>query len=138
MVVPRFKFLNLIVVLAAPRACFIMEKLRTLYGSPSSSMVNPFLMSDVSTATFRADDERWVKKMVGAKATDVPTKDAKMASFIIIVAVYYTNNDAIDATIKCCSLFFMRSNGMEWMDAKLTTSRMHLFTPRLCSSSSVA
>ena len=84
---PRFKFLNLIVVLAAPRACFIMEKLRTLYGSPSSSMVNPFLMSDVSTATLRADDERWVK-MVGAKATDAPTKDAKMASFMVIAVAY--------------------------------------------------
>lgn len=76
------------VILAAPRACFIMEKLRTLYGSPSSSMVNPFLMSDVSTATLRAEDDARVK-LVGAKATAVPTKDAKMASFMVIVDVYY-------------------------------------------------
>ena len=51
MVLPRSKFLNLMVVLAAPRACFIIEKLSTLCGSPSISMVIPFLMSDVSTAT---------------------------------------------------------------------------------------
>ena len=41
------------VVLAAPRACFIILKLSTLYGSPSSSIVRPFLISDVSTATDR-------------------------------------------------------------------------------------
>ena len=89
-VVPRFKFLNLIVVLAAPRACFIMEKLRTLYGSPSSSIVNPFLMSDVSTATLRAvDDERWVVTMVGAKAAEVAIKDVKMASFMLFFSLYW-------------------------------------------------
>ena len=53
-VLPRFKFLNLMVVLAAPRACFMMEKDRTFHGSPSISTVRPFLMSDVSMATFRA------------------------------------------------------------------------------------
>jgi len=53
MVLPRIKFLNLIVVLAAPRACFMILKLKTLYGSLSISTVNPFLMSDVSMATWR-------------------------------------------------------------------------------------
>jgi len=57
MVVPFMRFLNLIVVLAAPRACFMMLKLTTLKGSPSISIVMPFLMSDVSTATLRDDDD---------------------------------------------------------------------------------
>lgn len=51
MVLPRIKFLNLMVVLAAPLACFIIEKDMTRYGSPSSSStVRPFLMSEVSIA----------------------------------------------------------------------------------------
>jgi hypothetical protein len=47
-------------------------------------MVNPFLMSDVSTATLRAVAERWVVTMVGAKAAEVAIKDVKMASFILL------------------------------------------------------
>ena len=67
MVFPRIRFLNLIVVLAAPRACFMMLKFKTLYGSPSSSMVIPFLMSDVSMATFNADfDNRADECPIGA------------------------------------------------------------------------
>jgi len=57
MVVPFIKFLNLIVVFAAPRACFIILKFNTLYGSPSNSIVIPFLISDVSIATFNDVDE---------------------------------------------------------------------------------
>lgn len=34
-----------------------MLKLITLYGSPSISIVSPFLISDVSTATESADDD---------------------------------------------------------------------------------
>merc|ERR1719296_154425 len=54
MVDPRIRFLNLMVILAAPRACFMTEKFMTLYGSLSISTVSPFFISDVSIATLRA------------------------------------------------------------------------------------
>ena len=80
-----------------------MEKLRTLYGSPSSSMVNPFLMSDVSTATLRAvDDERWVVMMVGAKAAEVTIKVVKMASFMVdYLLLRFVDKNSIYATLVC-------------------------------------
>jgi hypothetical protein len=43
-----------------------MLKLITLYGSPSISMVSPFLISDVSTATESEDDD---SNLVGRTAT---------------------------------------------------------------------
>ena len=45
------------VVFAAPRACFMMLKPMILYGSPSISIVRPFLISEVSTATMDREDD---------------------------------------------------------------------------------
>ena len=60
---------RLTVVLATSLACFIMEKLRILYGSPSSSMVMPVLISEVSTATmFTGLESRCRPCFDGAKA----------------------------------------------------------------------
>ena len=64
MVVPLTKFLNLIVVFAAPRACFIILKFNTLNGSPSNSIVIPFLISDVSIATFKDVEKRDAKALL--------------------------------------------------------------------------
>lgn len=70
------KFLNLMVVLAAPRACFMMEKLMTLWGSPLISTVRPFLMSDVSTDTMESA-YAFLTDAGGTKATAVEIKAAK-------------------------------------------------------------
>ena len=56
MVFPRVKFLNLMVIFAAPRACFMTLNEMTLCGSLSISTVSPFLISLVSMETWR--DER--------------------------------------------------------------------------------
>lgn len=77
--------ITLIVVFAAPLACFMMLKDNTLCGSPSSSMVIPFLISEVSTATARAEDCRGANAM-GAKAEEPEAKSnklAKLKSFIM-------------------------------------------------------
>jgi len=83
-VFPFFKFLNLMVVLAAPRACFMILKLRTFHGSPSISIVMPFLMSDVSMATPRTvpDGREKAVGAAGAKAAAEPARRARMGSFI--------------------------------------------------------
>ena len=87
MVVPRIKFLNLIVVLAAPRACFIILNDNTLYGSPSNSTVNPFLISDVSMATCNVvfDVRDRTNDGVGMTKADVQLVIAQRAKIVVII-----------------------------------------------------
>jgi hypothetical protein len=76
-IVPRIRFLNLMVVLAVPRACCVMEKEIPLYGSLSISIVIPFIMLVVSTATSRDDIGRAKEgRDCATKADEMPTSSS--------------------------------------------------------------
>ena len=82
-------------------------------------------MSDVSTATLRADGDVvrccWLTIMAGAKATDVPTKDVKMASFMVGCCLLLCNAISIEYRSnydKCSWIFADGMNGCKADDVE--------------------
>lgn len=96
----RTRFLNLMVVLAAPRACFMMENERTLYGSPSISSVIPFLMSEVSTAT-ASEEEARENAGAGTKAHAEATSNESSSKTRIVNIQYMYRGTARDCNEVC-------------------------------------
>ena len=104
------------VVLAAPRACFMIEKLSTLYGSPSNSIVMPFLISDVSTAT--ANDDEVLADAEGRGVDTNGARGTKAATLVVVprtsrhveIFMLYSRNFLPSAILFCKRRLVMRSD----------------------------